>query len=132
MLLHFPLFLVITRVFVRQDFPNVGVMHPRSDTVNLESSGGGKQYNVRSLPPGFKSPYSVTFDPYRIPWDYAMFRDRNFPALIICSDQGPDFLLQFGKSLQHIQIFRGRVLCTRKLQSPNYGWRSPVHYLEWS
>ena len=77
--MHFPLFLVITRDFVRQDFPNVGVMHPRSDTVKLESSGGGKQYNVRSLPPGFKSPYLVSFDPYHIPWDYAMFGLGIFP-----------------------------------------------------
>ena len=132
MLPHFPLFLVITRVLVRQDFPNVGVMHPRSDAVNLESSGGGKQYNVRSLLPGSKSLYLVSFDSYRIPWDYAMFRARNFPALVICSDQGPDFLLHFGKSLQHIQIVRGRVLCTGKLHSPGYGLRGPVHNLKWS
>ena len=132
MLLHLPLFLTGPWVFMRQDFSNVGVVYPGSDTINLESSGGGKQYNLRSLPPGFKSPYLVSFDPYHIPWDYAMFWARNFPALIICSDQGPDFLLHFSKSLQHIQIVRGWVLCTGKLHSPGYGWRGPVHYLKWS
>ena len=130
-LLHLPLLLAGPWILMRQDLPNVGLVHPRSDTVNLESSGGGKQYNVRSFLLGLKSLHLVSFDSYYISWDYAMFRARNFPALVICSDQGLDFLLHFGKSLQHIQIVRGQVLCTGKLHSLNNGWRSPVHYLKW-
>ena len=132
MLLHLPLLLVGPWILMRQDLPNVGVVHPRSDTVNLESSGGGKQYNVRSFPPGLKSLHLVSLDLHHIPWDYAMFRARNFPAFIISSDQGPDFLLHFSKSLQHLQIVKGWVFYTGKLHSPDYGWRSPVHYLKWT
>ena len=129
---HLPLFSPAFWIFMRQDLPNVGVMHPGSDTINLESSGRGRQHDIRSLPPGLESLYLVSLDPYHISWDYAMFRAQNLPALIIFSNQGPDFLLHFSESLQHIQIVRGWVPCPGELHSPNYGWRSPIHYLKWS
>jgi hypothetical protein len=80
-------------LFLLTGLMHLGVMDLRPDDVNLKSSGGNQNDQVRTFPSFFQSAGSVPLYPYPIPWDDAMSRVQCVLCLIQGVRYGPDFTL---------------------------------------
>jgi hypothetical protein len=80
-------------LFLLIGLTHMGVMDPRPNAINLKSSGGNQNDQVRAFPSLFQSVGSVPLYPYPIPWDDAMFRVQCVLCLIQGTHYGPDFTL---------------------------------------
>ena len=106
---------------------DVGVMDPRSNPIDLESSGSGQDHDVGSLPVWLKCLVLVSPDIYPVTWMIAVqFWRRS--GLIKSFQLRPDLLMG---SLQHLE--GGKELVIIKFskyfgfEGGNYRWRDAIH-----